>query len=166
MQPLDKGVILGLRVTYIDVVRGAEEHTQNLGFTAHGFPASRRPQLQTVGAACPLPIQHNHVAGLGIDAVIHGVSALKKLLRHERHEHGHAGSRQGTLDLDVAGPQWETAHKALLLLVVQPHKGTVVFLRHACGPEHIVFQCLPGVGGIEDKKGELKHSLVPALQGL
>ena len=45
MQPLHKGVILGFWITDIHIVRGAEEHAQNLGFTAHTFAASRCPQL-------------------------------------------------------------------------------------------------------------------------
>ena len=165
MKPLHKGVILGLRVTDIHVVLRTEEHAQNLGFAAHGLAAAGRPQLQTVGAACPFSVQHNHVAGLGVDAVIHGVAALKKLLRHEWDEHGHAGSRQRTLDFDVAGPQRQAAHKALFLLVVQPDKGIVVFLRHARGPEDFVLQLLPGVGGIQNQKGDLEHPFIAALQG-
>lgn len=45
MQPIHKGVILGLWITDIHIVRGAEEHAHNLGFTAHTFAASRCPQL-------------------------------------------------------------------------------------------------------------------------
>ena len=45
MQPLHKGVILGLWITDIHIVRGAEEYAHNLGFTAHTFAASRCTQL-------------------------------------------------------------------------------------------------------------------------
>ena len=166
MEPLHKGIILCLRVTDIHVVLRTEEHAQNLGFAAHGLAAAGRPQLQSVGAARPFSVQHNHVAGLGVDAVIHGVAALKKLLRHEWDEHGHAGSRQRTLDFDVAGPQRQAAHKALFLLVVQPDKGIVVFLRHARGPEDFVLQLLPGVGGVQHQKGDLEHPFIAALQSL
>ena len=165
VEPLHKGVILGFRVADIHVVRGTEEHADDLGFTAHGLAGTGRTQLQAVGTPRPFSVQHNHVAGLGIDAVIHGVAAHEKLLCHERHEHGHAGSRQGTLDLDMVGPQRQAAHKALFLLVIQTDKGTVVFLRHTCGPKHIVLQLLPGVGGVHHQKGDLEHPLIPALQG-
>ena len=165
MEPFHKGIILGLRVTDIHIVLRTEEHAQNLGLAAHGLTAARRPQLQSVGAARPFSVQHNHVAGLGVDAVIHGVAALKKLLRHKRDEHGHAGRGKGTLDFDMAGPQRQAAHKALFLLVVQPDKGVVVLLRHASGPKHIVLQLLPGVGGVQHQKGEPEHPFIAALQG-
>ena len=106
------------------------------------LPLPGVPSFNPLGQRARFSVQHNHVAGLGVDAVIHGVAALKKLLRHERDEHGHAGSGKGTLDFDVAGPQRQAGHKALFLLVVQPDKGIVVFLRHARGPEDFVLQLL------------------------
>ena len=66
----------------------------------------------------------------------------------------------------MAGPQRQAAHKPLFLLVVQPHKGTVVFLCNTGSPEHIVFQLLPGVCGVQHQKGKLEHPFIPALQGL
>ena len=165
VEPFHKGVIFRLWIADIYIVRRTKEHTDDLGFTAHGFAGTGSTQLQSVGTPRPFSVQHNHVSGLGIDTVIHGVAAHEKLLCHERHEHGHAGSRQGTLDLDVVGPQRQAAHKALFLLVVQTDKGTVVFLRHACGPKYIVLQLLPGVGGVHHQKGDLEHSFIPALQG-
>lgn len=62
-------------------------------------------------------------------------------------------------------PQRQAAHKTLFLLVVQTDKGTVVFLRHACGPKYIVLQLLPGISGVHHQKGDLEHSFIPALQG-
>ena len=47
------------------------------------LPEPGSTQLQAVGTPRPFSVQHNHVAGLGIDAVIHGVTAHEKLLRHE-----------------------------------------------------------------------------------
>ena len=56
--------------------------------------------------------------------------------------------------------------KPLFLLVVQPHKGTVVLRGNPGSPEHIVFQLLPGVCGVQHQKGKLEHPFIPALQGL
>ena len=122
---------LGLRVTDIHVVLRTEEHAQNLGFAAHGLAAAGRPQLQSVGAARPFPVQHNHVAGLGVDAVIHGVAALKKLLRHEWDKDGGGTGGQRPLGLHHVVGQGQARHEALFLLPVQAHQLAVVLLGDA-----------------------------------
>ena len=102
--------------------------------------------------------------GLGVDAVIHGCAALKKLLRHKRHEHGHAGSGKASLNFDLVDAQRQAAHKALFLLVVQTDKGTVVFLRHTGSLKHIVAQLLFGIGHVQHKKRQHEKALVAGLQ--
>ena len=87
--------------------------------------------------------------GFCVDAVVHGCTALEKLLRYKGHEHRHVGGGKAALNLYLVDAQRQTGHKALLLLVVQPDKGTVVLLRHTCGLEHIVAQLLLGVGHIQ-----------------
>ena len=104
VEPLHKGVIFRLWIADIYIVRRTKEHTDDLGFTAHGLAGTGSTQLQAIGTPRPFSVQHNHVSGLGIDAVIHGLSILKQLLRYKGDEHGHAGSGQRTLNLDVAGP--------------------------------------------------------------
>ena len=102
--------------------------------------------------------------GLGVDAVVHGPAALKKLLRDERDEDGGAGRGKAPLDVDVVLPQGEGGHQALLLLVVQPHQGAVILLRHASGPEYLVAQLPLGVGHVQDKERHHEKALVPGLQ--
>ena len=102
--------------------------------------------------------------GLGVDAVIHGCAALKKLLRHKRHEHGHAGSGKAPLNFDLVDAQRQAAHKTLFLLVVQTDKGTVVFLRHTGGLKHIVAQLLFGVGHVQHKECQHEKALISGLQ--
>ena len=87
--------------------------------------------------------------GFCVDAVVHGRTALEKLLRHKGHEYRHVGGGEAALNPYLVDTQRQTGHKALLLLVVQPDKGTVVLLRHTCGLEHIVSQLLLGVGHIQ-----------------
>ena len=87
--------------------------------------------------------------GFCVDAVVHGRAALEKLLRHKGHEHRHVGGGKAALNLYLVDTQRKAGHKALLLLVVQPDKGTVIFLRHTCGLEHIVAQLLLGVGHVQ-----------------
>ena len=102
--------------------------------------------------------------GLGVDTVIHGCAALKKLLRYKRHEHGHAGSGKAPLNFDLVDAQRQAAHKALFLLVVQTDKGTVVFLRHTGGLKHIVAQLLFGIGHVQHKERQHEKALVAGLQ--
>ena len=102
--------------------------------------------------------------GLGVDAVVHGPAALKKLLRDERDEDGGAGRGKAPLDVDMVLPQGEGGHKALLLLVVQPHQGAVILLRHASGPEYLVAQLPLGVGHVQDKERHHEKAFVPGLQ--
>ena len=87
--------------------------------------------------------------GFCVDAVVHGCPALEKLLRHKGHEHRHVGGGKAALNLYLVDAQWQTGYKALFLLVVQPDKGTVVFLGHTRRLEHIVAQLLLGVGHIQ-----------------
>ena len=102
--------------------------------------------------------------GLGVDAVVHGPAALKELLRDERDEDGGAGRGKAPLDVDMVLPQGEGGHQALLLLVVQPHQGAVILLRHASGPEYLVAQLPLGVGHIQDKERHHEKAFVPGLQ--
>ena len=87
--------------------------------------------------------------GFRIDAVVHGRAALEKLLRYKGHEHRHVGGGKAALNLYLVDAQRQAGHKALFLLVVQPDKGTVVFLGHTCRLEHIVAQFLLGVGHVQ-----------------
>ena len=45
VKPLDKGKILCLRVTDKNIVRGGEEHADDLGLAGHGLAAAGRTQL-------------------------------------------------------------------------------------------------------------------------
>ena len=87
--------------------------------------------------------------GFCVDAIVHSGPALEKLLRHKGHEHRHVGGGKAALNLYLVDAQRQTGHKALLLLVVQPDKGTVVLLRHTRRLEHIVAQLLLGVGHVQ-----------------
>ena len=102
--------------------------------------------------------------GFCVDAVVHGRAALEKLLRHKGHEHRHVGGSEAALNLYLVDAQWQTGHKALLLLVVQPDKRAVVLLGHARRLEHIVAQLLLGVGHVQHQKGQHEKPLVPGLQ--
>ena len=101
--------------------------------------------------------------GLGVDAVVHGPAALKKLLRHKGDEDGGAGRGKAPLDVDMVLPQGEGGHKTLLLLIVQPHQSAVIFLRHSSGPEYLVAQLPLGVRHIQDKERHHEKTLVPGL---
>ena len=102
--------------------------------------------------------------GFCIDAVVHGRTALEKLLRHKGHEHRHVGGGEAALNLYLVDTQRKTGHKALLLLVVQPDKGAVVLLGHTRRLEHIVAQLLLGVGHVQHQKSQHEQSLISCLQ--
>ena len=87
--------------------------------------------------------------GFCVDAVVHGRTALEKLLRYKGHEHRHVGGGKAALNLYLVDAQRQAGYKALLLLVVQPDKGAVVLLRHTRRLEHIVAQLLLGVGHVQ-----------------
>ena len=87
--------------------------------------------------------------GFCVDAVVHGRTALEKLLRDKGHKHRHVGGGEAALNLYLVDTQRKAGHKALLLLVVQPDKGAVVLLRHTRRLEHIVAQLLLGVGHVQ-----------------
>ena len=72
--------------------------------------------------------------------------------------------RHAPRDLDLALPQREGRYKPPFLLEVKPRQSAVVFLRHACGTEHVIFQLSLRVPKIEDKEGDKEVPLVPALQ--
>ena len=102
--------------------------------------------------------------GFCVDAVVHGRTALEKLLRYKGHEHRHVGGGKAALNLYLVDAQRQAGHKALFLLVVQPDKRAVILLCHTCGLEHIVAQLLLGVGHIQHKKGQHEKPFVPGLQ--
>ena len=102
--------------------------------------------------------------GFCVDAVVHGRTALEKLLRDKGHEHRHVGGSKAALNLYLVDAQRQAGHKALLLLVVQPDKRAVVLLGHTCRLEHIVSQLLLGVGHVQHQKGQHEKPLVPGLQ--
>ena len=102
--------------------------------------------------------------GFCVDAVVHGRTALEKLLRDKGHKHRHVGGGKAALNLYLVDAQRQAGHKALLLLVVQPDKRAVILLCHTCGLEHIVAQLLLGVGHIQHKKGQHEKPFVPGLQ--
>ena len=66
--------------------------------------------------------------------------------------------------MDLVFPQRQRGHKPALLLEVQPRQGAVVFLRHASGAEHIVFQLAFGVAVIQNEECQQEIPLIPALQ--
>ena len=97
----------------------------------------------------------------------------RKLTDFERKRYGKskmlryvAGTNEpkAPLDVDMVLPQGEGGHQALLLLVVQPHQGAVIFLRHASGPEYLVAQLPLGVGHVQDKERHHEKAFVPGLQ--
>ena len=97
----------------------------------------------------------------------------RKLTDFERKRYGKskmlryvAGTNEpkAPLDVDMVLPQGEGGHQALLLLVVQPHQGAVIFLRHASGPEYLIAQLPLGVGHVQDKERHHEKAFVPGLQ--
>ena len=88
--------------------------------------------------------------GFRVDAVVHGRTALEKLLRDKGHEYRHVGGGEAALNLYLVDAQRQAGHKALFLLVVQPDKRAVVLLRHARRLEHIVAQLLLGIGHVQN----------------
>ena len=97
----------------------------------------------------------------------------RKLTDFERKRYGKskmlryvAGTNEpkAPLDVDMVLPQGEGGHQALLLLVVQPHQGAVILLRHASGPEYLVAQLPLGVGHVQDKERHHEKAFVPGLQ--
>ena len=97
----------------------------------------------------------------------------RKLTDFERKRYGKskmlryvAGTNEpkAPLDVDMVLPQGEGGHQALLLLVVQPHQGAIIFLRHASGPEYLIAQLPLGVGHVQDKERHHEKALVPGLQ--
>ena len=97
----------------------------------------------------------------------------RKLTDFERKRYGKskmlryvAGTNEpkAPLDVDMVLPQGEGGHQALLLLVVQPHQGAIIFLRHASGPEYLIAQLPLGVGHVQDKERHHEKAFVPGLQ--
>ena len=165
-QAVDQGRILVLRVADDDIIFGGQDDESNLPFAAHGLAAARRAEHQPVGTAGLLAIQHNHVVGEGVQAVVHGVPAHEQLLGDEGNEHRQGRSGQAPLDLDTVEPQGKAAHKPVLLLEVQPGELAVVGLGHTGRLGHGNLQLLPGLRHVHDQEGQVEHPLIPALQVL
>ena len=165
-QALHQADVLRLHVQHQDVVGGGEEHVGDLPLGAEGLAGARGAQHNPVGALEAFAIAEYHVAADGVQPVVDGVPArLERLTDVEGHEHPHAGGGEPPLDFHPVHPQGQGGHEALLLLIVQAAQLAVVLLHHALGGEHVVFQLLPGGGGMHQKDGGEKHFLVLFLEG-
>ena len=97
----------------------------------------------------------------------------RKLTDFERKRYGKskmlryvAGTNEpkAPLDVDMVLPQGEGGHQALLLLVVQPHQGAVILLRHARGLKDIVAQFPLCVSYVQDQERHHEKAFIPGLQ--
>ena len=109
-------------------------------------------------------VEETPIAGSGIETVIQRLAAVENLLCGKGNEHRNGGSGKASLNFDTVETERQGRYKTVLLLEVQPHKLTVIFLRHACRAEKVVIQLLLAVLEVHHKEGQKKHSLVSALQ--
>ena len=117
-QPAHQGRILVLRIADDNIVLGGQDDEGDLPLAAHGFAAARRAEHQPVGAPGLCAVQHNHVVGEGVEAVIHGVPAHEQLLGDKGDEHRQGRGGQAPLDPDTVEAQRERGHDPVLLLEV------------------------------------------------
>ena len=109
-----------LRVADDDIIFGGQDDEGDLPLTAHGLAAARRAVHKAVGASGLLAVQQDHVAGQGVEPVIHGVPAHEKLLGHKGHEHRQRRGGEASFDPDTVEAQRQRGHQPVLLLEVQP----------------------------------------------
>ena len=152
-----------LRVTDDDVILRGQHDIGDLPLAAHGLAAARRAEHKAVGASGLLAVQQDHVAGQGVEPVIHGVPAHEKLLGHKGHEYRQRRGGEAPFDLDTVKTQRQRGHKAVLLLEVQTGQNAVVGLGDAGRLRNGDLQLLLRGRQMQHEEGHIEHSLVAAL---
>ena len=162
-QPVHQRRIFILRVADDDIILRGQHDIGDLPLAAHGFTAARRTEHKAVGTTGLLAVQQDHVAGQGVEPVIHGVPAHKKLLRDEGHEHCQRRCGEAALDPDTVEAQRQRGHEPVLLLEVQPGQDAVVGLGDAGRLGNGDLQLLLRGRQMQHEEGHIEHSLVAAL---
>ena len=164
MEQLHQWRIFALWVAHDHMVAGFQNHAYHLALTGKGLAPAGCTEYQPVGRTGILAIQHDHVAGFGVQTVIKGVAAHEQLLCHKGNDNRDGRGRHSPCDFDLAYPQRQGRYKPLFLLEVQTGKLAVVFLRHSCGAEHVIFQLAPGIAIVQHKESDHEITLIAALQ--
>ena len=161
---LDKRIILGFRVTDDDVILGDEKGVGHLTLCGEGFTAAGCAENKAVGIFELLAVNHDHVVGQGVQAVIQRLTALKKFLRGKGDEDRSAGSGQCAFNLHLIDADGQRGHQPLFLLEVQPLERTVVLLGDGGRLKDRVLKLLPGGGCVHDENGDKEEAFVPRLE--
>ena len=163
-QCFDQRIILAFRVCDDNIVRCCEEHVRHFTLCTERFTRTGSTQNQTVRIFELFSVCHNHVVGHGIQTVIERIALHEKFLRGERHEDGSGSCSQCPLDGNQVIGQRQTAHKPLLLHIVQPIQGAVELLSDTSRLKYCTVQILFGFRSIEEQHRNKEHTLIAALQ--
>ena len=71
-QGIDQGIIFPLRISDNNIVLGNKKGVSNLPLCRKGFSRARCSQDQAVWIFQLLPVNHNHVVGKGVQAIVKG----------------------------------------------------------------------------------------------
>ena len=163
-QRFHQRIILSLRVCHNNIVRCGEEHIGDLTLCRETFTTARCAEDQTIRVFQLLPVCHNHVVGYCVQAIIEGIALHKKFLRRKRNKNRSGSGSQCALDGNEIICQRQTAHKPLLLQIVQTVQCAVELLSDTSSLKHSTIQLLLGLGCIEEQHRNKEHTLIAALQ--
>ena len=167
VQALNQRPIFGFGVTDDNIVIGDKEHIGDFALCGEGFTGTGRTENQAVGVFEQLAVYHDKVVTQGVQPAVKGFFArLEKLLGGKGYKNSDARCSQASLYLDLVVAQRQAAHQSFLLPEVQLCQRTVIFLGDGACLKYIVVELLLAVGGVQDDKGQKKHTLVAALKVL
>ena len=156
---------LTFRVADDNIIVCHEECVADLTLCAEGLAGTGSAQNQTVGVLQLFAVNHDKIAGQGVQTVVQAFFAvIEQFLCGKRHKDRRAAGGQAALDLDLAVCQRQAAHQPLLLLEVKTAQFAVVLLRNTDCLKHIGFQFLLGFSGVQHQKCDEEHPLVLRLQ--
>ena len=161
---LNKGEILGFGVADDDVILGDEEGVRHFALGGEGLTGTGCTQDQPVGVLEPLAVNHDHVVGQCIQPVVESLTALKKLLRGERHENRCAGSGQPAFDLHLIDADRQRGHQPFFLLKIKTLERTVILLGNGGGLEYSIFELLAVGCRVHDEDGHEEQPLIAGLE--
>ena len=148
-----------------DIVTGGEEGVGNFTLCRKRLAGTGGAENQAIGVFQLFPVNHNQIVGKSVQTVIQCfLSILKQLLSGKGNKNGCTGGSHTPLNLNLVVGQGQRGHEALFLLIIQPTQIAVVLLGDGVCLEHIGFQLLLGIAGVQHQKGQKKHTLILRLE--
>ena len=166
-EALHQRVVFALRIADEHIVLCDQQDVGNLSLGREGFTGTGCAENDAVGRFQLLAIRKDHIVGQRIEAVVQRLSAVVvQFLRNKGHEDRKSRGRNGALDLHWVIPQRHGSYHSFLLLIVQRHQLTQLFLRDALGLQANIVQLLARIAGVHHQESQHEHALVVVLQVL